>query len=264
MLPISALPTLLPNQLRGLLFDLDDTLLDHSRLTEAAYSALFRLREAGFECYAVTGRPAGWAAVIVNQWPIQGAVAENVALAFFSDDGGLKTLDAVLPPERRRRQQALAELCGELQNEFPELVPSDDVTLRRSDFTFDIGEHQLVPKDRVAALRRFAEARGATTLASSVHVHVSFDRADKASGVVRLIHELAEVDPSAILSRYAFIGDSENDASCFAAFRHSIGVRNLSGRPTVTPRFITTRERGAGFVEAAQALINAGAWRIPR
>ena len=264
MLPISALPSLVPNRLRGLLFDLDDTLLDHSRLSEAAYSALFRLREAGFECYAVTGRPAGWAAVIVNQWPIQGALAENGAIAFFSDDSGLKTLDPIGVPERRKRQQALAELCAEIQNEFPELVPSDDVTLRRTDFTFDIGEHQLVPKDRVAALRGFAEARGASTLASSVHVHVSFDRADKASGVVRLIHELAEVDPSAILSRYAFIGDSENDASCFAAFRHSIGVRNLSGRPTVTPRFITTRERGAGFVEAAQALINAGAWRIPR
>jgi HAD superfamily hydrolase (TIGR01484 family) len=258
MLPISALPGLLPNQLRGLLFDLDDTLLDHSRLSEAAYSALFRLREAGFELYAVTGRPAGWAEVIVNQWPIQGAVAENGALAFFKDEGGLQTLDPIPAPERRRRQQQLAALCLEIRNEFPELVPSDDVTLRRSDFTFDIGEHQLVPKDRVQELRRFAEARGASTLASSVHVHVSFDRADKAAGVVRLIHELAELDPTAILSRYAFIGDSENDASCFAAFRHSVGVRNLSGRPTVAPRFITTRERGAGFVEAAQALIKAG------
>jgi len=256
MLPISALPSLVPNHLRGLLFDLDDTLLDHSRLSEAAYSALFRLREAGFECYAVTGR--------VNQWPIHGAVAENGALAFFTDEGGLQTLDPVPAAERRRRQQALAALCVEIQNEFPELVPADDVTLRRTDFTFDIGEHQLVPRDRVAALRTFAEARGASTLASSVHVHVSYDRADKASGVVRLIHALAEFDPSAILSRYAFIGDSENDASCFAAFRHSIGVRNLSGRPTVTPRFITTRERGAGFVEAAQALINAGIDPRPR
>jgi HAD superfamily hydrolase (TIGR01484 family) len=258
MLPISALPSLLPNQLRGLLFDLDDTLLDHSRLSEAAYSALFRLREAGFECYAVTGRPAGWAAVIVNQWPIQGALAENGALAFFADEGGLRTLDPIPAAERLRRQQALAALCIEIQSEFPELVPSDDVSLRRTDFTFDIGEHQLVPKERIAALRQFAEARGASTLASSVHVHVSFDRADKASGVVRLIHTLTELDPSAILARYAFIGDSENDASCFAAFRQSIGVRNLSGRPTVGPRFITTRERGAGFVEAAQALINAG------
>ncbi|HKO46922.1 MAG TPA: HAD-IIB family hydrolase [Polyangiaceae bacterium] len=263
MLSISALPNLLPNHLRGLLFDLDDTLLDHSRLSEAAYSALFRLREAGFECYAVTGRPAGWAAVIVNQWPIQGAVAENGAIAFFKDEGGLCTLDPVPVQERHRRQKALAALCLDIQNEFPELVPSDDVTLRRTDFTFDIGEHQLVPKDRVAALRTFAESRGAITLASSVHVHISFDRADKASGVVRLIHTLAELDPSAILSRYAFIGDSENDASCFAAFRHSIGVRNLSGRPTVGPRFITTGERGKGFVEAAQALIEAGVGTNP-
>ena len=110
MLPIAALPSLLPNQLRGLLFDLDDTLLDHSQLTEGAYSALFRLREAGFECYAVTGRPAGWAAVIVNQWPIQGAIAENGALAFFRDDGGLCTQDPVAPAERLRRKQALAAL----------------------------------------------------------------------------------------------------------------------------------------------------------
>jgi HAD superfamily hydrolase (TIGR01484 family) len=258
MLPIATLPLRLPNHLRGLLFDLDDTFLDHSRLSEAAYSALFRLREAGFECYAVTGRPAGWAAVIVNQWPIQGAVAENGAIAFYADGDGLHTYDPIPIAERRARVRALGDLCLEIQNEFPELVPADDVPLRRTDFTYDIGEHQLVPKNRVTELRRFAEARGASTLASSVHAHVSFDRADKASGIVRLIHSLTNVDPSVILSRYAFIGDSENDASCFAAFPHSIGVRNLSGRPSVPPRYLTTLERGAGFVEAALALINAG------
>ena len=48
MLPIAKLPELARLRLRGLLFDLDDTLLDHSQLSEAAYSALFRLREAGF------------------------------------------------------------------------------------------------------------------------------------------------------------------------------------------------------------------------
>jgi HAD superfamily hydrolase (TIGR01484 family) len=258
MLPIAQLPELAPKHLRGLLFDLDDTLLDHSRLSEAAYSALFRLREAGFELYAVTGRPAGWAAVIVNQWPISGAVAENGALAFFADERGLHTLDPVSSEERARRTAALAALCAEIRSEFPELVPADDVPLRRTDYTFDIGEHERVPAERVAQVRRFAEARGASTLGSSVHLHLSFDRTDKASGVVRLIRALHQADPSAILTRYAFIGDSENDASCFAAFRHSIGVRNLSGRPTLAPRYITTRERGAGFVEAAQALLNAG------
>src|SRR4051812_49751411 len=108
MRPISALPGLVPNYLRGLLFDLDDTLLDHSKLSEAAYSALFRLREAGFELYAVTGRPAGWAAVIVNQWPIHGAVAENGALAFHTDGNGLHTLDPVPLELRTSRLRALA------------------------------------------------------------------------------------------------------------------------------------------------------------
>ena len=258
MLPISSLPQHAPRRLRGLLFDLDDTLLDHAKLTEAAYSSLFRLREAGFESYAVTGRPAGWAAVIARQWPIDGAVAENGALAFVADQRGLRTLDPVDASERLRRQRALADLVSAVTREFPELVPADDVPLRRTDFTFDIGEQERVPKERVALVRAFAEARGASTLASSVHLHLSFDREDKASGVVRLIRELRGVDPSAILTRYAFIGDSENDAACFAAFRHSIGVRNLSGRATLTPRYLTTRERGAGFVEAVSALLEAG------
>jgi HAD superfamily hydrolase (TIGR01484 family) len=259
MLPISSLPERAPRRLRGLLFDLDDTLLDHAKLTEAAYASLFRLREAGFESYAVTGRPAGWAAVIARQWPIDGAVAENGALAFFADGRGLHTFDPVLPAERLRRQRLLAALVDAVHAEFPELVPADDVPLRRSDFTFDIGEQQRVPPARVALVKAFAEARGASTLASSVHLHLTFDRADKASGVVRLIRALRAADPSEILARYAFIGDSENDAACFAAFQHSIGVRNLSGRPTLTPRYLTTRERGAGFVEAVNALLQAGA-----
>jgi len=258
MLPIASLPEHASGRLRGLLFDLDDTFLDHSRLSEAAYSSLFRLREAGFEAYAVTGRPAGWASVIVRQWPITGAIAENGAIGYFVNEWGLQTLDGVSEPERLERRAALAALGVEIGNEFPDLVPADDVPLRISDYTYDIGEHQLVPSDRIQQVRDFAEARGAFTLASSVHLHVGYDREDKASGIVRLIRELSGADPSVILGRYAFIGDSGNDASCFAAFRHSIGVRNLSGRSTIQPRYQTTFERGAGFVEAVNALIAAG------
>jgi len=264
MLPISSLPARAPQRLRGLLFDLDDTLLDHAKLTEAAYSSLFRLREAGFESYAVTGRPAGWAAVIARQWPIHGAIAENGALAFVADGRGLQTLDPVDGAERLRRRTALAALVAEVRAEFPELVPADDVPLRSTDFTFDIGEQECVPGERVALVKAFAEARGASTLASSVHLHLSFDREDKASGAVRLIRKLRGLDPSSILARYAFIGDSENDAACFAAFQHSIGVRNLSGRPTLTPRYLTTCERGAGFAEAVAALLEARVAPAPR
>ena len=86
------------------LFDLDDTLLDHGRLTEAAYASLFRLRESGLCLLAVTGRPSGWGEVIVRQWPIDGAVTENGAVALYPSETGIRRLDAVGGEERRRRR----------------------------------------------------------------------------------------------------------------------------------------------------------------
>jgi hydroxymethylpyrimidine pyrophosphatase-like HAD family hydrolase len=138
---------------------------------------------------------------------------------------------------------------------YPELEPSDDAWQRISDFTFDIGEHQRVSGEVVARVRKTAHELGATSIASSVHLHVSLDRADKASGTVRLLSELYGLDPFRVLSAYAFIGDSENDAACFGAFRLTLGVRNLSGRPTLGPRFRARGERSRGFVEAADLLL---------
>jgi hypothetical protein len=47
MKPLSHLTATEAKGLRGLLFDLDDTVLDEGRLTEHAYGALFRLSRAG-------------------------------------------------------------------------------------------------------------------------------------------------------------------------------------------------------------------------
>jgi hypothetical protein len=90
---------------------------------------------------------------------------------------------------------------------------------------------------------------------SSIQLHVSFDHDDKATGALRFLHEVFNVDPTRARYEFAFIGDSENDAACFAAFHTSIGVQNLVGRPTLTPRYVTTRPRGLGFSEAADVLI---------
>jgi len=242
-------------ELAGLLFDLDDTLLDHGKLTEQAYSALFRLREAGLELYIVTGRPAGWAEVLTRMFPVQGAVSENGAIFVVPRDGDVELLDPLPPAERAQRRARLAELVELLMRAMPDLVPAGDVGARRSDFTFDIGETRKLEAERVAEARALAERHGASTLVSSVHLHVGFDRADKASGAVALLGRLRGIDASVALSRYAFIGDSENDAACFAAFRTSIGVANLRGRPTVAPRYLTSSARGAGFAEAARLLI---------
>jgi hypothetical protein len=142
-----------------------------------------------------------------------------------------------------------------LRDRFPELRPSDDVTARRSDFTFDIGEHERVPRERVVAVRAAAHSLGARTTASSVHLHVTLDGFDKASGAVRFLGARFGWDPTESRARSAFIGDSENDAACFGAFRTTIAVANFSARLTMPPRFVTRAARGNGFAEAAAALI---------
>ncbi len=255
MRPIDTLSDVEARALSGLCFDLDDTLLDHGQLTEAAYSSLFRLREAGLALVAVTGRPAGWGALLVRQWPIDGAVTENGAILLRRDGGTVAQLDRASADERRARRLRVAGLVADMRERFPVLQAADDVDARVSDFTFDIGERVRAPEDVVSAARSYARARGARTTRSSVHLHVSFDGDDKASGTVRLLSLLRNVDPTAARARYAFIGDSQNDEACFNAFRTTIGVQNVTGRFTVAPRFVTAAPRGAGFAEAARVLV---------
>jgi HAD superfamily hydrolase (TIGR01484 family) len=255
MRPLSQLDGEEARNLHGLLFDLDDTLLDHGRLTELAYSALHRLRESGLRLVIVTGRPSGWGEVLVRQWPVEGAVTENGALAVYDTGEALRRLDPVGDEERQKRRQRVAQVVAELRERFPELHPADDVELRRSDFTFDIGEHRRVAPETVDRARELARGLGAHTIQSSVHLHVSFDAEDKASGSVRLLARRWNVDPTVARFRWAFIGDSENDAACFAGFKTTFAVRNFRGRPSVGPRFVSDSERGAGFAEVAARLV---------
>ena len=73
MRPLSALGAEEARGLRGLLFDLDDTLLSHGLLTRAAYDALWDLHDAGLRLVAVTGRPCAWGEVLARQWPVEGS-----------------------------------------------------------------------------------------------------------------------------------------------------------------------------------------------
>jgi HAD superfamily hydrolase (TIGR01484 family) len=240
--------------LTGLLFDLDDTLLSGTRLEEKAYSSLFRLREAGLVLVGVTGRPSGWAEVLARQWPVDGMVAENGAIACDVSNDKLRLVDFAAS-ERVERRARLDVIVGELMRRFPELRPSDDSGARRTDVAFDIGEHERVPKEQVDVVRAAATLLGARTITSSVHLHVSLDGANKASGATRFLASHFGWDTTTSLFRLAFIGDSENDEACFSAFHTTIAVRNFRGRPTVPPRFITRDARGAGFAEAAAVIL---------
>jgi HAD superfamily hydrolase (TIGR01484 family) len=253
--PIAELDRTTAKNLIGVLFDLDDTLLDHGELTEIAYAALYRLRESGLRLMAVTGRPSGWGEVLTRMWPLDGMVTENGTIAILDRGRTVEIVDEVDPQTRSRRSALRDELVSDLRHHFPAICPALDVHLRRADYTFDIGETRTVACSEVDRMEAFARARGARTVRSSVHLHVCYDGSDKASGAIRAIVRAFEQDATTARARFAFIGDSENDEPAFNAFLTTAGVGNLRGTPTLSPRYRTTAERGRGFAEFAQKIV---------
>lgn len=258
MRPIASLDRETARALRGVLFDLDDTLLSHGELTRAAYDALWDLRDAGLRLVAVTGRPSGWGEVLARQWPIDGAVTENGAVHVVREGRGVARRERCDEKERRSRRIRLAQLVERVREVVPEARLADDVDARRSDITWDIGERVRLPEDRVALIRAEAHLAGARTTQSSVHLHATFDVDDKASGAVELLRVAFGEDAGVALARHAFVGDSANDAACFAAFRVTVGVANVRehvARMSVPPRWVASRPMGEGFAEIARALL---------
>jgi HAD superfamily hydrolase (TIGR01484 family) len=259
MRPLSMFPNDQRRQLRGVLFDLDDTLLTHGKLTREAYGALWDLHDAGLELVAVTGRPSGWGEVIVRQWPVAGAVTENGAVHVVRDGSGVAVRERCSADERHARRMRLSRIVAAVREIVPEARLADDVGARRSDVTWDIGERVRLPVDRVDCIAREIVSQGARTTRSSVHLHATFDEDDKASGAVDFLGRSFGVDPGAALHAFAFIGDSGNDAACFAAFGATFGVANVAShvpRLTVPPRYVATSSMGAGFAEIARLILH--------
>ena len=258
MRPVAELGREEARDITGFFFDLDDTVLTHGVLGRAAYGALWDLHDAGLRLVAVTGRPSGWAEVLVRQWPIDGAVTENGAVFVVREGRGVRVLgdgSAEQIAERRARLDALTLRVREV---MPELELADDVHARRSDVAWDIGERVTVAEDEVRALARLVAEAGARTTRSSVHLHASFERDDKASGAMRFVRARFGEDPGRAVYRWAFAGDSANDAACFSALRTTFGVANVRAflpKLSVAPRWVAQRERGEGFAEIAAVLL---------
>lgn len=267
MRPLSALSTDEVRPIVGVVFDLDDTLFDHGALTEGAYRALFRLREAGLRLIACTGRPAGWADVVVRQWPIDAAVAENGALAkvrALHDPGvgaaRVTTSDRVKASERAHRRGRLLAMADAILARYPHLALADDNAARATDVAIDVNERCHADEPTIAAIRAMAHDLGARTFASSIHVHLTLEPDDKASGTIAFLSQHFGEDTTSARARYAFVGDSTNDAAAFAAFNLTFGVANVRAalaRLTIAPRYVAPSPMGAGFAEIASALTAA-------
>jgi len=249
------------DRIRGLLFDIDETLTTEGKLTAEAYAALERLQRAGKLVVPVTGRPAGWCDHIARMWPVDAVVGENGAFYFCFLDGKIKKRfqddDGVRSANRNRLQAIGARILAQV----PGSALASDQPYRETDLAIDYCEDvpplPLEVAERIAALMR---AEGLTAKISSIHVNGWFGTYDKLGMCRTLFTEVFKISPQLLAEEYVFAGDSPNDAPMFAHFARSVGVANVArfaGKLEAEPKFITRGAAGAGFAELADHLLGA-------
>jgi HAD superfamily hydrolase (TIGR01484 family) len=256
MRPLSELPA---EEIRGVLFDIDDTLTTEGRLTAEAYGAMERLKRAGRLVVPITGRPAGWCDHIARMWPVDAVVGENGAFYFAYCDGRLTKRFQDAEPVRREKRARLEAIARRILAAVPGCAIASDQPYRETDLAIDYCEDvpplPLDAAERIAALMREA---GLTAKVSSIHVNGWFGDYDKLKMTDLLFSERFEVDLRRSRAHFVFAGDSPNDAPMFAFFPNSVGVANVRRFESVLsegPRHVTRAACGAGFAELVDHLL---------
>jgi HAD superfamily hydrolase (TIGR01484 family) len=263
--PLAEFPAADRRRIRGVFTDIDETLSTEGRLTAAAYGALARLKDAGLIVIPVTGRPAGWCDHIARMWPVDAVVGENGAFYFWLDPKARKLRQRFLQSEAERNagRERLARLEKQILQQVPGTGVASDQPYRAADLAIDFCEDvPPLPREAVDRIVALFEAAGATAKISSIHVNGWFGNYDKL-GMTRIaMRELYGIDIDAAREEFVFLGDSPNDAPMFGFFPNAIGVanvRDVADRMDELPRWITTARSGAGFAEAADAILAARA-----
>ena len=266
LLPLDALRPSEVQDLVGVLCDIDDTLTVAGRLVPAAFTALQALSDSGLAVIPVTGRPAGWCDHIARAWPVRGVVGENGGLWFWMQHDGVRERLARgfwQPADTRSENRAkLDALAAQILAAVPGTALASDQGYRALDLAVDFCEDvPPLPRPAIDAIVAAFDTVGATCKVSSIHVNGWFGDFDKLSGFRRLTESLGL---PAAADRWAFVGDSANDAPMFAHFPVSVGVSNVDhflDRLPVWPRFRSAEPGGHGFAAFARCLLdlrNAG------
>lgn len=246
----------------GVFCDIDDTLTTEGQLTARAYAALEALKAAGRLVVPITGRPAGWCDHIARMWPVDAVVGENGAFYFQYDAQRKKLVTRFRDDDATRaaNRSRLAAVRGRILKEVPGSAVASDQLYREADLAIDFCED--VPRLPDAAIDRIVtimHESGMTARVSSIHVNGWFGAYDKLSMTRTLMRERFGVDLDADKARYAFIGDSPNDAPLFGYFPNSVGVANViefTSRLETRPAYVTAARSGDGFVELVAHLLS--------
>lgn len=257
---MESLQNLDPAGVRGLIFDIDDTVTRGGVLEPAAYAAMHQLAGSGFDLVSVTGRPLGWADVIARHWPVTVAIGENGAGWSWVAGDAFREGYFCSVEERDAQRGLLDAITKDVARQMPHVRVTSDHRARRCDLAFDVGELVTLSREDIDRLVGIIERHGAASSVSTVHAHAAPGPWNKADGVVRALREVLSIDLEAELDRWVFVGDSGNDAEAFAYFPKSVGVANVRDhldRLPTPPRFVTDAARGRGFAELAAHLLGS-------
>lgn len=248
---------------RILLSDIDDTITSEGQLEAHAYSALHRLKQAGFIVIPVTGRPAGWCDHIARMWPVDGVIGENGAFYFVYDRARKKMRQVFWTDDEamRRNRARLDALGSEILEAIPGCALASDQPYRLADLAVDFCEDvpPLAEHDVERIVAQFEKA-GATAKVSSIHVNGWFGDYDKLTMTRRMLTDEYSLDEAQSARSVIFAGDSPNDAPMFGAFDLSVGVANVRDmlhRIASPPAYVTTHHSGKGFSELADHILAA-------
>ena len=276
MEPLAHWPAAARSCITGVFTDIDDTLTTHGAITPDALQALAQLKSAGLCVIAITGRPVGWCEQIAASLPVDAIVAENGAVALVRN----KTLSEISlkPPSdndttlskiyqqdaitRASNQVRMQQIGTRVMFEVPGVLTTRDSDGRETDLAFDYHEHARLPPATVQRVVDLLKGYGMHTTVSSIHIHGCFGDFNKWQGANWIVRELLQRDLAQEMDRWVFVGDSGNDQAMFEHFTHSVGVANIrrfEDQLTHLPPYITPSERGTGFAEVAQAILEAQA-----
>ena len=258
---INHIPAEVCQNIRGVFFDIDDTVTNDGRLEGSAYLAIEKLKQAGLLTIPITGRPAGWCDLIARFWPVDGVVGENGAFYFAYDRNTLKMRRCYVRSEEQRRedQKKLAKLKKEILQRVPGSAISADQTYREADLAVDICEDVApLPNESVLKIKNIFEDSGAVAKISSIHVNGWFGDYDKLSTCQLFVSSQLGFKLSEQREKFIFVGDSPNDEPMFQYFPNAVGVANVQNfinQLQHPPTWVTLQESGAGFVELVDHLL---------
>jgi HAD superfamily hydrolase (TIGR01484 family) len=255
MKPLVELPRAAVTRLTGVFTDFDGTITTDGKLTSEAYSALWRLAQTRLHVVIVTGRSAGWADLMVRNFPVNAVVAEQGGVTLVPRRRGVEYVYAQPRATLERDRRSVLAAARAVQRLVPRARIATDAAYARVNMAFDHAEEVSLSETEVDAIERALHRRGLSAVRSSVHVNFWKGRFSKLSACRRLARRQFH---GQTLERWAFIGDSANDAPMFAGVPLSVGVANVKDsleRIPVAPAYVTRHREGQGFVEFVEYVL---------